>query len=143
MGKRQEIHFIDVRHSLEAVLMPDAFRFVPKGRFQWLQRVAWKLLHRMGALDQAYDSRMKVERRVIDADTFMERLYQQRGSLFREFDRQGKRLLIGAEDYAELMREAAMSQPFSFSAELFGPNRQVMGLTVDVVPWIRGVAVMP
>jgi hypothetical protein len=136
--------FIDVQKTPEPVLMPGAYRLMPKGRLAWLQRLAWRLLHKAGALEQAYDSQMKVERRVIVADTFMSRIDQQLESIFREFDVEPGRIIIGSEDYASLMREASVAVPFSFDARtLPGKGRKVMGLTVEVLPWVRGMVVVP
>ena len=47
-----------------------------------------------------------------------------------------------AEDYADLMHEAAATQMFSFRAE-YGYGREVLGMTVQVIPWMRGCLVMP
>lgn len=148
MRRTQEITFLDVRHSTEWFPMPDAYTFAPKGRLAWLQRLAWRLLHKQAALVQAMDSRMKVERHVIHADSFVERIFKQGDSLLEEFDKIPERLLIGNEDYANLMNETAHSMPFEFNAQLracrSGYDRpEMFGLKVQVVPWIRGMVVLP
>jgi hypothetical protein len=40
------------------------------------------------------------------------------------------------------MGETAIHHNFTFSAELVN-KRQVMGLQIEVVPWMRGAVVMP
>ena len=141
--KTQQVDFVDNRSITTMVQMFDAFKFKPKGRAQWLQRLAWRFLNWRGSLDQAYEPKITVTRHAIDADKFMERIYKQRASLFDAFHKEGQRLLIGAEDYADLMCSPEMAyHHFSFQAEIGGRQR-LMGLTVEVIPWMRGAVVMP
>ena len=142
MIKPYRIEF--VAHDLTSTMVPtlDAFRFKPKGHLQWLQRLAWKFLNWCCVLHQAYEPKVTVNRHLIDADTFMDRLFKQKLSLFDSFHKEGQKLLIGSDDYFELMTEKANYQPFNFQAE-FMLNKQLFGLTVEVIPWMRGMIVMP
>jgi len=93
-------------------------------------------------MEQAYEPNVTVNRHLIDADKFMDRLLKQKRALFDGFHKEGQRLVIGSEDYFELMSEPAIHQHFNFRAEV-GMHRRLMGLTVEVVPWMRGAVVMP
>jgi len=143
------IHFQDVRHTPVFRVRPDSYEFKPVRYFKWLQRIMWKYLMVMGSLRETYDQFYEVTTHLIDADTFMERLYKQNESLYREFKKEGSKILIGSEDYAELMNSPeAKYQNFSFNAsgEFYtgnGYNRTIFGLTVEVIPWMRGMVVMP
>lgn len=58
----------------------------------------------------------------------------------------GKTLLIGSENYAELMRGEIVNQRFDFRCELWREDangRKILGLNVQVIPWMRGMVVMP
>ena len=55
---------------------------------------------------------------------------------------ESKVLLIGAEDYAELMHEVASTQIFSFKSE-YGYGEKILGMKIKVIPWMRGCLVMP
>lgn len=123
--------------------MPDGYKFKPAGRAQWLQRLAWRFLQWRGALVQAYEPKCEVVRHTIEADTFIERILKQRHELKRGFNRDGQTLLIGSEDYAEMMRAPEMlNHALTFDARV-GMDRQIVGLTVKVIPWMRGMVVMP
>lgn len=136
------IQFVDSKSIISMTPTLDVFKFKPKGKTKWLQKQAWRFLHASGAIEQAYEQSVSVKRVTIDADKFMDRVLKQKHSLFDEFNKEGKRLLIGSDDYFELMNEVAVYEHFSFAAEL-GMGRRIMGLTVEVIPWMRGALVMP
>ena len=106
----------------------------------WLQKACFFVLRKLGAFH--IGERVTIERHFIDAKTFMGRLFLQQEGIEQFFNIEPKRLLIGAEDYAELMHEAVATQTFSFQAE-YWRRREIFGMTVQVIPWMRGVLVMP
>lgn len=123
--------------------IPDGYKFKPAGRAQWLQRLAWRFLQWRGSLAQAYEPKCEIVRHTIEADTFIERILTQQHELMRGFNRDGQTLLIGGEDYAQMMCATEMRDHFfRFDARL-GMGRQILGLNVQVIPWMRGMVVMP
>ena len=76
----------------------------------------------------------------------MVRITKQHESVFELLNRRPKKILIGAQDYAELMRETAVHYPFAFNASYEIGERgvaRIMSLEVQVIPWMRGVLVVP
>lgn len=136
------VEFVATKSITTMVPMFDAFEFKPKGRAQWLQRLAWRFLTWRRAMDQAYEPTVTVTRHLIDADKFMDRILKQKRALFDGFRKEGQRLVIGSEDYFELMSEPAIHHHFNFKAEV-GMRGRLMCLDVEVVPWMRGAVVMP
>ena len=136
------VEFIEQNSVTEMMLMPDAFKFNPKGRAQWLQRLAWKFLHKQGAMKQAYEPTIRIVRHTIDANKFLDRILKQNIALLEGFNKQGHTLLIGTEDYYKLMEELPIHQCLNFKSE-FRNFDKVFGLNVKVIPWMRGILVMP
>lgn len=136
----QVIDFIEHQRVVTTYERRDAFVFRKDRKYHWLQKACFWLLGKIGAYD--HGETVTYVRHRIEARTFMDRLFKQRAQLLSFFNREPKRLLIGAEDYAEMMQTAPISQQFSFQAE-YGRNRQICGLTVEVIPWMRGILVMP
>ena len=137
------IEFVEQKFVTTMVPMLDAFKFKPKGRAKWLQNMAWRFLNWIGAMDQAYEQTVTVTRHLIDSDHFIDRLLKQKRNLFDGYHKSGQRLLIGSEDYAELMNSPEITMHhFSFDAEI-GFDRKIIGLKVEVIPWMRGAIVMP
>jgi hypothetical protein len=141
--KPYSIEFVASNSVTEMVEMLDAFKFKPMGRAQWAQRLAWRFLLWRRAMTQAYEPKVITTRHLIDSDLFIDRLLKQKRALFDGYRLEGRRLIIGSEDYAELMTSPdVIPHHFNFRAE-FGFNRQIVGLDVEVVPWMRGAVVMP
>lgn len=138
---RNIVQFVETRESVRSFIVPDHFKFKPRGRMQFLQRWAWRFLQWRLALEQAYEDRSFFTRHTIDVDDVMQRLMKQRESAFAHgFD--PKELLIGSEDFAEMMGSPRIHQAMEFHTE-YSRDRRVMGLRVRVIPWMRGTLVMP
>ncbi len=138
-----QIEFVQEKVAQLWVPLPDAYTFVPKGRSRWWQRQAWKFLRWCGALEQARELKIKVTRHVVNPDGFMEALYTQQRQLYDLFGKEASRLLIGSDDYSRLMCDpGVIGHGFNFDAQ-YSTARKVCGLTVEVIPWMRGMLVMP
>lgn len=111
--------------------------YVPK----WWERPRWWLVRRLGGtcpLDT-----VKVIRVPVSGEVFMDRLWKQKRALVESFRREPTTLWIGGEDYEDLMDSPAVRQAFTVHAEFNYGRREVYGLTVKVIPWMRGMLVMP
>lgn len=137
---KQEITMLGMEHSIHFVPIPDAYMVRKDGRLVWLQRVCAWLLSKLGK--HAIEREVTLERHVIDSDDFMQRVFQQCDDIVRLFNREPKNLLVGTEDFAEIMGAAQASQPFTFQSEYWHRGK-IFGLTVQVVPWMKGILVMP
>lgn len=121
-----------------------AYLFDPNGKLAFAQRVAWWFLARSGAIKRHVERRHNFVEHEFSADSVMDQLFRQRAELFRCLQREGQRLIIGSADYAELMNaHEARDMHFEFEARVANGDRQVIGLTVEVVPWVKGMVVMP
>lgn len=138
---KQQVQFVERRRHTEFIVLKDRWEFNPKGRFQALQRWAWRFLQWRRSLRQAVDERATFTRHVIDSTDVLRRLLKQRKGLF-DYGHEPRELLIGAEDFAELMGSVPFESAAMFRAE-YGREQQIMGLTIRVVPWMRGMVVMP
>lgn len=143
--KQQVVEFVQRRQTVSYSDIPNNYTVRKDRRAVWLQRACAWIMTKLGAF--ARDEIVCVTRHVIFADTFMERLYKQRGE-FLMLDSEPKELLIGAEDYQELMASPEITSQFQFRAQYNvrnedAPYGKVMGLTVRVIPWMRGLLVMP
>jgi len=149
MMHQETVRFVEWMPQTITDVEPGAFVFKPRGNrvWVWVLKTIWKFLVDMGAVKPNYISHTTYTQRVIEPDRFVERLFAQRSSLMQHFRKDGARVLIGAEDYRELMREVEASMThFEFNAEYQcyqDGKRRIFGMTVEVVPWMRGCLVMP
>lgn len=115
-------------------------QFPVEPKYKWWNKYRWKLVKLLGGVDP--NETVKITRIPIRANTFMEKLYKQKSYLFEMFYREPKELLIGASDYEEMMGDKNIMQMFSFDAE-YGLNHRINGLKVTVIPWMKGIVIMP
>lgn len=130
-------------------IKPNSYRVRHDRRAVWLQRACCWILEKLRANDD--EITVEIQQVELDGGKFIERIFKQSNSLREMFDREPKELLIGSEDYRELMGET-MDQPFEFQAnyakhyqrrDMMYPETIMFGLRVRVIPWMRGILVMP
>lgn len=139
----QEVQFVALREKHVPHVRHDAFTLRKDRGHVWLQKLAIYILKKLGC--ELVEDRIEVKRISVDGRTFGERIAKQRSELMRHFNERAHTLLIGAEDYEQLMCTPEIYQSLTFRADnafRFGRG-EVMGLQVKVVPWMRGMVVMP
>lgn len=127
---------------------PPAYRLndlIVGGRIKaWLVRQAWKLLERFGALSEAQQFNEKYEvvsfvpKDVIDA---VMRQYHE----FRRDDSSDAMptIVIGPEDFYEMAGIMARETMGYTSFNVRSDRREFRGMEIKIVPWMRGVVVVP
>jgi hypothetical protein len=143
MNKPYEIQFIKTSETLRWIVLDDAWSLRTDFRWKWMARLAGWLIRKIGV--PAREPTVDIERIFIDPPAIMDKLFEQRSALL-DMDREPKRLLIGSEDFAELMRQPEIRHHFTVDAEYYKggrDGRKVLGLTIEVIPWMRGILVMP
>lgn len=144
MNDRPYIDVIELRPIPQIKEIKDAFELRKDRPAIWLQRACIWVLRKLGCF--ACTEYIEYQRHEIGRNgrTFMERLMEQRDAIYGTFNRDPTRLLIGAEQYAEIMREKASTAYFDFDAEYMKDGRypRIMGLHVEVIPWMRGIVLL-
>lgn len=137
----QIVHFVEKSEQRAWVPAPDRYEFKPTGRLQGLQRLAWRFLEWRGAVPQARDEKVTFTRHAVDTGDILTRLQKARIGIF-DYGQEPGEVLIGSEEFAELMGSPMIHHAATFHTEYHrGP--QVFGLPVRVIPWMTGVVVMP
>lgn len=83
---------------------------------------------------------------IVEPDNFIRTLQEQQRELFCHYDITPTQVLIGAQDYQHMMGSPDIHQLMKFDAKytiLENGEMKIMGLKVNVVPWMRGILVMP
>lgn len=111
--------------------------YVPK----WWDRPRWWLVKLLGGTNPR--DTVKIIRVPVNGKDFMERLWKQKQALVESFRREPTTLWMGGEDYEALMDSPAVRQAFTVSASFNYGRDEIYGLTVRVIPWMRGILVMP
>lgn len=123
----------------------DGFEFRSDKKYHWIQKFCFWILRKIGAYRR--ENIHSFKKFTINPDSFMERLFKQNSYLQKEFNMKPSKLFIGAEDYTAVMGGDEMRQMLQFNTSYhFRDGRcgiEIMGLKVTVVPWMRGIIVMP
>lgn len=136
------IEFIQTRNSYRTVQLANRWEFTPHGRLTKLVRWILRLAVKHGHIKPAFDRVCDVTRHVVHPSSVIEAIARQKPEVFDQIGRHATTVAMGSDDYSELMRESDIHQYLSFPAKV-RDERGVLGLTVKVVPWMRGVVVLP
>jgi hypothetical protein len=138
---REVIDVYELRSIPTVVALKDAFELREDRPARWLQRVCLWVLKKLGCY--ANKETVAIERHAVGwhGEKFMERLWARKKAIWGDFEMEPTRLLLGAADYEEMMKEVCTGG-FSFNAEWYRGNREVMGLKVEVVPHMRGMLLL-
>ena len=131
------VTFSEIRSPYENI---DRFEFRKDRPYKWLQKVCFYVLRKLCAY--SISESVTIERHVLNGEKFIDRILKQRQELISKFNMEPDRLLIGAEDYADLMDETMSNHQFYFNAT-YGRYDRYLNLKVEVIPWMRGCIVMP
>lgn len=137
----EPVQFIGTREETTVTVLKDGFELRDDQRWPWLQRVCFWILRKLGAFLR--QETRNVTTFVVNPKMFIERALEMQEQLDVSFDTVPEMLLIGAQDFAELMRSEYVTETAcQFSAEYHNEGR-IMGLEVLIIPWMRGCIVMP
>ncbi len=136
----REVDFVTLRTTTKLRAVPDAYMLRKDRPAQWLQRVCLFILRKLGATAQTETT--EVRRVRLDGEKFIARLFQQKEELFHQFGYEPCKLLIGSADYEDLMGTPEIHHIMRFPAA-YGIGNTIADLDVIVVPWMRGMVVIP
>ncbi len=134
------VEFIETKETRVPYQMKDTYALRKDKPFFWLQRLCCWTMGKLGAYDVG--EKITYTSHTIDTRSFVERLFRQTDHLTGHFNRRPTKILIGSEDFAEMMGSEEIRQLMNFRTE-YNHGREIIGLQVEVIPWMRGILVMP
>jgi hypothetical protein len=139
----QEIAFVRNREVMSYVEVPDVFEPV-KLKNKLANRLLRWIFRKYGKVYN--EPKVTIERMLIDKGDIIERLIRQQRAIF-EVRHEPKRVLMGSEDFAELMNRKDTMQFVTIPNIEYRVGRdggyKVMNLELTIIPWMKGVLVMP
>ncbi len=134
------VSFIELEPINKYTLCLDTFQLRSDRSLVWLQKICFLILKKIKAYTINQETSFK--RHCIKPGKFMETLFRQKESIRATFNLRPKDLFIGSEDYQELMGGEEINNIINFHSE-YNIGREIMGLRVTIVPWMRGIIVVP
>lgn len=124
----------------------DAFSYQPSRGLKWLQRACFWVLRRIGCYHVSNFSTYR--RIVVDRAASVHEIMRQQANLRSSLGTGGEVLLIGAEDWKEILQSEPMFfSPMAFNGHYYVPrypgDAERKELRVCVIPWMRGMVLVP
>jgi hypothetical protein len=143
--REQQVRFLATTEQRTFCDLKDAFELRRDKKYVWVQRACFWVLKKIGAYYIKHT--ISYSRIPIEPDKFMEKLFKQRVELEDIYYTRPSQLFIGAQDYEELMGSPEIRQMLQFNAQYWvkeeGYRPEIMGLSVTIIPWMKGILVMP
>lgn len=143
---RDVVQFVETFETTGCFRIHDnAYSFNARCGHVWLQRLAFWFLRRIGCFTVSdFTERRYV---VVDPRRAMDEIFKQHRHLLQHLGRGGETLLIGAEDWDEMIFDPAVrSHVMAFDGEYYfavGDGKKSRRIRVCVVPWMKGVLMLP
>ena len=138
--RRYEVDFVATTETRLPTIVKDQFEFRKDKKYHRLQRVLFWILAKIDCCVRS--EKVYFERHIIDSTNFMDNLFAQNGELVGIYSMEGKTLLIGPKEYSEMTGNPEVRQVFEFPTEYY-LNGRVMGMSIKVIPWMKGMLVVP
>lgn len=131
--------FVQHKTKLRPVLPPDQYQLRRDRSAVWLQRLCVWVLRKLGAhaVVQVEDV-IPVE---FYSDDLIRALRMQCREISGRFGHKPVRLVMGAEDFKQIMHTPEIQQYVRVNTQ-YGGDR-ILGLSIEIVPWMRGMVVLP
>lgn len=143
--KLQTIRFVSLREKFSTAEGVNEYQFRDDRPARWLQRLCCAILKRLGAYRRIEN--VSIREKTINLKKFNERVLAQYDQLEMLYNERPRKMYIGSQDYREAMHEEAVEyEPLRFTTQYFcqkNGHEYCFGLEVHVIPWMRGILVVP
>lgn len=117
----------------------DDWHFAPRKWWSWLHKAAWWFLRKTGGVSNATKHTVEYKQIVIDRQRVAEQIMAAIDELHIGHKKPG-RVYMGPDQFNEAMTE--LRDHYRFSVRM-GYNREIFGLPVTIIPWMRGILIVP
>jgi hypothetical protein len=134
------IRFIEPERLTSIVSLSNTYTFRKDKPLLWLQRFCLWILGKIGAEYQYGHTTIKYHE--VDTRRFVEKITRQIDTVKFEYHVQPTRILIGTQDFHELMGGGEIHELCTFNTSYSDGQRHAFGLNVQIIPWMRGILVI-
>jgi hypothetical protein len=134
------IRLVEPELITTVVSLNNAYTLRKDKRFIWLQKLCLWILQKVGAEYQYGHTTFKYHE--IDTRQFVEKIVGEIYAVKQHYHIQPTKILIGTRDFQELMGRGEMHGVYTFNTSYPDGQRQMLGLNVQIIPWMRGILIL-
>ena len=136
----QRVEFVLTKESSITTLVKDNFQFRKDKKYHRIQKLLFWGLKKLECY--AETETVFFEKHTVATNNFLDALLQQEQELIALYNVRGAFVLIGSEDFSRMTNTPEIRNVFEFSS-MYHRDNEICGMRVKVIPWMRGVLVVP
>ena len=122
----------------------DKFVINSKHNMNWIQRLAYKYLTKVGVIVPGMTEQIKISHFTIDKSKVLENLRAQLGDIYQITNSRNNRVLMGYDDFRRMVDLPELNRSHLFRFDINDDrDDRIMGMKIEVIPWMTGVLVIP
>lgn len=134
------ITFLKSKPFTQTVELDKIFSFRKDRKYHWIQKACFWILDKIDCKHVIKKDSVKYE--TVNIGNIFHQLQENIAEIHKNYNVKPGKLFIGREEYYELIKMACPSMMFSVVNQT-NPDRNLFGLEVTVVPWMKGMVVLP
>jgi hypothetical protein len=139
---KQQVVFLETKPVSIFFDSQNKFEFRADKKFHWIQKILFWCLKNIGAYSKSED--IKLERYEFNTDDLINEILRQDENILNFYHHRGEKLLIGSENFSRLMNSREFNQMVTINAPyLYGSDYCFYNLKITVIPWMKGMLVVP
>lgn len=139
----QKIVISKIERKTTKITSEKVFEFNPNAKMPWLQKICFAVLKKLNCYAMLEIG--SYHRYEFDKDKLIENIAYQRREILKDVSLP-KRIYMGSGDFARFISDEDQFRYVSFPADItvnHGRQQKIMGITVEVIPWMEGILVVP
>lgn len=137
--REQVVNFVQHKENRTVQLVQEAYKYNKNLKFKWLQKLCCYILKKIGAF--YFEEKIEFEQIIFDNNDIIENIFTQEENIINTFNENPRVILIGSKDFSKLMDIPEIRHCLSIDFKHF--NGLYSGLNIKVIPWMKGMLVLP
>lgn len=121
----------------------NAYEFRKDKPFHWIQKLCFWVLKQIGAEYVTTTTSIKYHDIDINSSNLLAVVTEQMDVVYSHYGKYPKHILMGAQDFKEIMHTADIYSYMEFDTSLGLTGYRLLGLKVHILPYMRGVLAIP
>lgn len=143
----EKIKTFAIKKEMKSIDLYDTFKFNPKKKYKWLQKLCLNTLYKLGCYTSIIDTNITTIQ--ITPKKFIEELLRQQHQIMKLCNYRPEKVYMGQHDFYTISGEIyndtyPMTININYDKGVKTKDDYVIyGLRVTIIPWMEGILVVP